>query len=260
MQTISSRTNDRVKYVLRLCNEASARRESGECVAYGLKLADEAVRLGAEIKELWLTENAAERCAAEYPNLVRGARETVMMSESVAQKLSDQPSKQGALAVVGIPAAPDFVETVRCGRIIALSAVQDPANVGTVIRTAAALGWHVLLDSRCADPFSPKALRSSMGAAFSQPIARAVDEVEAIEHLKEAGHEVYAATLRGGALTLGDFKAPEKLTVVIGSEGRGLAQEVEAACPESVIIPMTANVESLNAAAAAAVLMWELKP
>lgn len=259
MQVISSRTNDRVKNLLRLCNEPSVRRTSGECVAYGLKLADEAARLGAEIKELWLTESAAERCEIAYPDLANAACETVMMSESVAEKLSDQPSKQGALAVISIPNILGVDEITTSNRIIALCGVQDPANVGTAIRTASAFGWRVLLDAHCADPFSPKALRSSMGAVFSMPIARTPDMTDAIAQLLNANHEVLAATLRKSALTLGEFIVPQKLTIAIGSEGRGLPQAVEQACPAAISIPMTKNVESLNAAAAAAILMWELR-
>ena len=239
--------------------DAEARREAGLCVALGLKLCLEALRLGAEIDELWLTSSALERSGEECSELMRVSRESVMMSESVSDKLSEQRAPQGVLALVRLPECAGEYELVTAARAVALCSVQDPANVGAALRTAAAFGYRALLTSDCADPFSPKSLRASMGAAFAVPITMFASGEKMTAALCGAGLTTLAATLAPGAQTLGQFTKPDRLAIVIGSEGRGLPASVAGMCDKALTIPILDRVESLNAAAAAAILMWELR-
>lgn len=143
-------------------------------------------------------------------------------------------------------------------RIVLLESVRDPANVGAIIRSAAAMGIdRLILSADCADIYHPKAVRGSMGTLFSQPIDRVPALSPVITQLREHGRRVFAAALDADALRLGSFVPQSGDCVVIGNEGHGLCPETVAACDRSVIIPMTARAESLNAAVAASILMWE---
>lgn len=143
-------------------------------------------------------------------------------------------------------------------RIVLLESVRDPANVGAIIRSAAAMGIdRLILSADCADIYHPKAVRGSMGTLFSQPIDRVPALAPVITQLREHGRRVFAAALDADALRLGSFVPQSGDCVVIGNEGHGLCPETVAACDRSVIIPMTARAESLNAAVAASILMWE---
>ena len=143
------------------------------------------------------------------------------------------------------------------GRLVILDGVQDPGNVGTIIRTAEALGLGgVLMSEDCADVYSPKTLRASMGSVLRLPCTRC-DLVQAISSLKAEGYSVYGAMLDETAQRLGEISFPERAAVVIGSEGGGITAQVREVCSGGLYIPIT-GAESLNAAAAAAMILWEL--
>ena len=140
-------------------------------------------------------------------------------------------------------------------RYLALEGVQDPGNVGTMLRTAGAFGWTVFLLSGCADLYNPKTVRAAMGVHFRSVIYR-----DSLAHaaalVRAAGLPLYAAALSEDTLDLrlADFS---RCAVIVGSEGRGVSREALALCDRTVKIPMDETCESLNAAAAAAVLLWE---
>ena len=141
-------------------------------------------------------------------------------------------------------------------RIIVMDGVQDPGNVGTIIRTAEAFGFDgAVLLGACADVYSPKTLRASMGSALRFPfVCCAAEELRSVL----GGFTVYAAMLDSSAAALGEIAFAERSAVIIGSEGRGVSPEAAAVCDEKLYIPIS-GAESLNAAGAAAVIMWELR-
>ena len=256
MLSVTSRTNEKVRRVALLAQDAGERRSSGLCVAHGFKLCGEAARLGCAIEELWLTEEALGRFPGRCAALGAAAAQTVVMSVAVEDRLSDQRSPQGALAVVRIPLEAD---PAAAGRLVALCGVQDPANVGGALRTAAALGYAAALAGDSADPYSPKALRASMGAVFAVRPARCADGAGLARSLSGMGFATLAATLAPGASRLDELQKPGRPAIFIGSEGSGLSAEVAGACGAALTIPISDRAESLNAAAAAAILMWELR-
>ena len=137
--------------------------------------------------------------------------------------------------------------------------LQDPGNVGTIIRTAEAMGLDgVIMTSDCPDIYSPKVLRSTMGSAFRLPIYVCTDPIETLDLLHNKGFSSYAAILDENSLTLGDFKFPDKSVALIGNEANGLKDVVVEMCQNSLMIPMRGNAESLNAASAANIIMWEM--
>lgn len=261
VEIITSRQNSKVKEIVTLCESARTRRENGLCVAHGVKLCLEAVRLGLRLKELWVTPQTGARQDAELLALTQAADQIVEMSDSVCQKISPERSPQGIAAVITMPPSADIRKLAAQKRLIALEAVQDPGNVGAVIRTAAALGYAgIILSAGCADPFAPKTLRASMGAVFGMECAICDDLPSVLGQLKAQGQVIVAMALEPGAEPIGEaakLLKNQNATIVIGSEGQGISPAVRAVCDGAAVIPMADRAESLNAAVAAGIAMWE---
>lgn len=258
MERITSRQNDLVQNIAALGADASLRRSQHQCVLEGLKLAREAVRLGYRLDCLCLTEEAQRRFEGQIP--VTHAGRCVLVTEAVLDRITTQPSPDGVVSVVTTPQpkSPDYHEA---RRLVMLCGVQDPVNVGAIIRTAAALGFDgVLTDTACADAFSPRALRAGMGASLSLVPVRCDDPHRTVQELKDAGHTLVASAVCADSVQEAALGCCASLTLLIGSEGRGLEQDLVARCDSVVRIPTTGRVESLNAAAAAAILMWMARP
>jgi TrmH family RNA methyltransferase len=172
------------------------------------------------------------------------------------ESLSPAKTPQGVLCVCTIPerAVP---ETLNGRHYVILDGVQDPGNVGTILRTADAFSADGLfLLNACADPYGPKAVRASMGAVFRCPIWSCTPEILHML-LARGGLPLYGAALRADTEDVRQMDFT-RAAVAIGSEGRGLSEEILALCDRTVRIPMNEHCESLNAAAAAAVLLWEM--
>lgn len=260
VETITSRQNDSVKRVAALCDDPSLRAAQNRCVAHGYKLCAEALRLGSPIETLWLTERFLQEQPGRAQPLADAAGNVVLMSDSVRDKLSPQRSPQDLLAVMEIPARCATTEIKRHERLVLLCDIQDPANVGAILRSAAALGYGgAVLAGACADAFSPKALRAGMGAQFGIELATAQDAAEAVQALKRGGHQVVATALTADAADIRTVASAPQTTIVVGNEGTGLPAAVVAACDIAAVIPISDKAESLNAAAAAAIAMWELR-
>ena len=247
METLTSRKNAYIRHLRSLAAEAAYRRAQGEYLCDGLKTLHEALRFGAELRSvLWKEhrETVAGLCsAAEY----------IAPAElfDYASPLANSP---GPLFCVAIP---EEEKTRKLSNALILENVQDPGNVGTVLRTANAFGIDaVILVGACADLYQPKTVRATMGAIFRQrAFSMELDELGGF--LKEQGLPLYGAALSARARDVRGLSL-RGAAVAIGSEGKGLGAELLARCDETVIIPMQPDSESLNAAVAAAVLMWEM--
>ena len=252
MEKITSRENAKVKYACRLASSGAFRRAEGRFLAEGRKLCPELCR-GAELETLFCTESALEKC----PELSELPGEHYLVEDHVADKLADVGTHQGVFGVFRTPVHP-LEEVKTGGRYLALERVQDPGNVGTLLRSAAAFGFDgVLLSDGCASVFAPKTLRASMGAAVRIPVIEAGKMPEAIALLREKGITCLAAALyQSQPLSAAASGYPDGVCVVIGSEGQGLTDETIAACTGTVRIPMTDRVESLNAGIAGSILLW----
>ena len=255
LPAVTSRDNAAVKAACQLRDSARARAEQGAFFAEGPKLCLELAR-GCALRTLYATEQAL----AHTPALAAFDAVTVPVSDPVAAKLAGTRSSQQVFGIFATPAPlPAVPETAR--RVLALDNVQDPGNVGTLLRSAAAFGFDAaVLGPGCAAPFAPKTLRASMGAAARLPLLFADDLPAVLEGLKGRGMACLAAALRG-AKPLGAVSGPWPggICVAIGSEGQGLSEAVINACTAAVRIPMTDKVESLNAGAAGSVLLWHFR-
>lgn len=253
MEKISSRKNENVRVVRELLKSAKYRAETDLFAVEGDHLCGELADCANTIEYFLYTEKAAEK----YPETVRKAAEksfeTAVITEELSEYISDTKSPQGLFAAAErfgalMPKEPR--------RLVVLDGVQDPGNVGTIIRTAEAFGIDgVMYSPSCADVFTPKTLRASMGSVFRVP-HQFYPDAENLRWLLR-GFTVFGAMLDDTAKRLGEVEFPEKTAIVIGSEGSGISPEIAELCGEKIYIPIQ-GAESLNAAMAAAVLLWEI--
>ena len=248
MERITSRKNPLLEHMRRL-DSAAYRRERGEFLCDSPKLVEEALRHGAQVVSLAVSDGVA------LPEGVDASVRCVAVPPDVMASISPVRTPQGMLAACRMPDTA-LPEKLTGQRYVVLDGVQDPGNVGTVIRTADAFGCTgALLLPGCADPYGPKTLRAAMGAVFRLPLYAV--GLEALPRLlADAGLPLYGTALRHDTVDVRQ-RDLRRCALVIGSEGRGVSAEVLALCRETLRIPMSSHCESLNAAAAAAVLLWE---
>ena len=248
MEHITSRQNALMTHIRKLSASRAYRRASGEYLCDGVKLLEEALRWNAPLKTVVLSE------CVDAPTLPSGVR-AVRVPADVMRSISPMETPQGALFTVRLPDTA-LPETLSGAHYLVLDGVQDPGNVGTILRTADAFHADgMFLVNGCADLYNPKTLRATMGAVFRCPVWTAgAEELSAL--LKKSGIPLYGAALREDTL---DARAVDynRCAIAIGSEGRGLTEGVLALCDRTIKIPMSEHCESLNAAAAATVLLWE---
>ena len=242
MERITSRKNPLLMKIRKLSSgSARARREAGEYLGDGVKLLEEALCWEAPLTTVVVTEGA------QVPELPQGVR-AIQVPQDVMETISPMNTPQGALFLARLP------ETTLPER---LDGVQDPGNVGTIWRTADALGADgLLLVNGCADPYGPKTVRASMGACFRLPVWEAGPE-ELCALLERSGLPLYATALQADTVSL-EQAGLGRCAVIIGSEGRGVSQSLLDRSGQTIRIPMRSRCESLNAAAAASVVLWEM--
>lgn len=270
-EIIQSRQNPKIRFVCGLTDKKK-RRESGLFRLDGIKLFQEAILCDLSIHSVYVREPASEsidRLLSSALSMGRIREEQVFfVSEAVFEKLSEEKAPEGILSVAYMPrslhrqlSAEESAKALDTScRLLLLEAVRDPGNLGTVIRSAAALGIDTLvLSSTSADLYHPRTVRSAMGALFRLPTVTVAEEElpSLISRLREKGRRVFAAALTDEALSLGTFPMAPGDCFVIGNEGHGLSEAVIDACDRAVVIPMVVGNESLNAAAAAAICIWE---
>ena len=246
MERISSRKNPLLQQVRKLLSSRKEREITGLFVADGTKLLSEAVKWWPGLETVILSDGIE----ADVPEHVR----VVTVPKDVMESISPMQTPQGALFLCRLPEKKEF--TPKPGMLL-LDGIQDPGNLGTILRTADALEIPVALLEGCADPYSHKVVRASMGAVFrtvpvqttwAQAKAACLKETipVAVTALSERAEDIRTASV-------------ENMAVVIGSEGQGVRKEILDAAQAELIIPMNPNCESLNAAIAAAIVMWQMK-
>ena len=245
-QRITSRKNPLLQQVKKLLSSRKEREAAGLFVADGTKLLQEAARWWEGLETAILSDGVT----AQLPEHVQ----VIRVPEDVMESISPMRSPQGALFVCRLPEKEEFAPV---SGMLLLDGIQDPGNLGTILRTADALDVPVVLLEGCADPYSHKTVRASMGAVFRKPV------------LQESWETVRAACEKAGisvAVTALSDRAEDirnadlsKMAVVIGSEGQGVRQEILDSAQAELIIPMNPRCESLNAAVAATIVMWQMR-
>ena len=279
MEIISSKDNKRIKYIRSLLEKGNIRKKNHQFVVEGIKLVDEALEYGKVLEvvcaeslynELISGDLSGNRLLAEndknITNYVKKGSSLLVVSDTVFKSISETKTPQGILAVAEMPdyrlLDKGFLEQAytKNGKIklLVLEDTADPGNLGTIMRTAEAAGvTGVIMGKGTVDIFNPKAVRSTMGSIFRLPFAYAEDLKETIQKLKTQGISFYATHLKGKK-SYKDIKYSDSSAILVGNEARGLSDEVADLADTYVLIPMQGKVESLNAAVAAALMMYEV--
>jgi len=260
METITSRENGVVKAFCKLSASKKQRDLSGTFGVESLKLVLEAYENHVRIEKVFFTEGAEQKYREKLFELLNSGIPTVRISEEVSRKMSEADTPQGVFAIcrkLDKSFSSDKIENK--GVYAALCGLQDPGNIGTVLRTAEALGVRgVLMSKDCCDIYNPKVLRASMGTVFRLPIEICEDFGARLKALSAAGIPTYAAVVDSSAESLTDIEFGGNGVAVIGNEGNGLPPETVACCDRRITIRMKGNAESLNAAMAAGIFLWQM--
>lgn len=254
LETITSAQNPFAQSLKRL-NEKKFRDAEGLILAEGPKLTGEALKEGLMPHRALVNADEADRHAELLNALLAAGAQCRLCPESLLRSASDTRAPQGICASFSAPKPlekePD--------RLVALDGVQDPGNLGGIWRTADAAGFGGALFSKgCADPLSPKALRSAMGSAFRVPARVESNLPGELSRLRDSGYQVLVTALDGEDFFVGMPDPGEKVVLVIGSEGHGVRPETRKAATKILKLPMRGGAESLNANVAAGILLYAL--
>ncbi len=248
IKKITSAQNEYIKKIVSLGTKKH-REETGLFIAEGEHLVEMALASGCEIESIIMSESFLEKKSDYFLN------DVVLVPDSLFTKISDAKTPQGVMAVILMP---EKTKNDFCGKYIYCDNLQDPGNIGTIIRTADAFSLDgVILSKGCADVFSPKVIRSSQGSLFNIKVITDSDISDLIK-AKDQGVMITSTTLYGESVTLKNMKISKNQIFVIGNEGSGVSEDILKISDEIAYIPMSGKAESLNAGVASAILMYEV--
>ena len=255
MQVITSKDNEIIKSIRKL-KEKKYREESKKFIVEGIKMVEEAMQEKASIDKIVICEDCSQEDYYHRLDIYELAKnEIITVSEKVFKELTNVEKPQGILAVVHKPEpkALQYKEDI----IIALDGVQDPGNLGTILRTIDSVGLtQVILGEKTADPYNPKVVRSTMGAIYRVHMIQTENLVNTLKQAKKNQYKIIATALTQDSKSLYDTSLKEKV-IVIGNEANGVSEEVLKMTDEKMMIPMLGKTESLNAAVATGVILYE---
>ncbi len=254
MEIITSRQNPSIKAAARL-KTAAERRDSGLFLLEGARLCADAAAGGNDITAFFVTEAAAEKYDKEFLLLKEKADKSFFITDSVAERLSDTRNSQQFFAVCR---EKKLSAEIKCGGMYVFTDnVQNPDNLGAVVRTCEALGADgIIVNSGC-DIYSPKAQRAAMGALLRFPVIKTDNASKLLAELRGKGMKIFASVVDAAADNVCSADKSGGSVLIIGNEGNGVSDEILSLCTDRITIPMKGKAESLNAAAAATILIWE---
>lgn len=255
---ITSKDNPIIKLYQKLSSSKRERFQYGLFVLEGLRIVEDALKENSSLTHLIITKQAHEKFGSNIFQADLRDTKIVVISNELGNKISSTDTTQGIFAVCRIPVQKkmNFKEN---GRYIILYGLQDPGNTGMIIRTADALGIDGIIMSNSCDLYSPKVIRSTMGSVFRTDIFIENDTEKLFEMLDINKVNTSAAVIDTDAESINICRFSGKQAVFIGNEGNGLPEEVSVRCNRCITIPMNGSINSLNAAMAAGIIMWELK-
>lgn len=253
---IDSVTNEKIKYLAKIATSSRFRKDNREFFLEGLRLCVDAAVTDVQISAVYYTQKAYDKSAAEIEQIKAKAENSYLISQTVCAKISQTESSQGVFCRCRfLPEANESdIDTAK--KYIALDNVQNPDNLGAVARTAEALGISGIIVSGGCDIYNPKAQRAAMGSLLRLPVIKAEELSVLLENLSSK-MKIYATTPDSTALEITRADMSGGVICVIGNEANGISDEVFSHC-RKITIPMLGRAESLNAAMAAAVTMWEM--
>ena len=259
MEKIISKNNERIKAAAKLVSSSANRRERGLFIIEGVRLCRDAFLSGAVFEEIFVTEAALKKYSEELTFLYEKEAKCFEVSEDAAAKLSGTVSPQGIFCVCKTLDKKYNIDKIgQGGRYIAFDNLQNPDNLGACLRTAEALGINGVIVGGGCDIYNPKVQRAAMGAALRLPVFETDDLPGFLRGCALRGLKAYSCTPNENAVSVTEADFSGGAVCVIGNEGAGISGEVMDACGGRVTIPMKGRAESLNAASAAAIVMWEM--
>ncbi len=250
---IKSRKNEVIKEAATLLKSSQKRLETNTFIIEGARLCRDAYLSDVKITTMFYTQNAYEKYK-DYIDIIK-ADFTYIVDDHVFSLLSSTKNPQGISCVCQIP----NISFDNCGKILILEEVQDPSNLGTIMRCAEALGIKALiLCKNCCDPYSPKVVRGTMGAVFRLPIIFYENIQNVVSFLKSNDYKIFTSVVTNANTLITNLNFPQNSAVVIGNEGNGASIDAINLCDSTLTIPMFGRAESLNASTAASIIMWEM--
>ncbi len=259
MEKITARTNEKIKYAARLAESASFRRENGEFLLEGARLCFDAAISGIEIVRSFFTSKALWKYEEYISKIMEKSAVCNEIATEISQKLSGTESSQGVFCICKMRDTSRVAEIQPNGKYLALENLQDPSNLGAICRSVEAIGLDGLIVSGGCDIYNPKALRSSMGSLLRMSVIETDRLPEVLDWANERGMLTMASVPDSSAEDIRKVGKNGGVVCCVGNEGSGLSVEAVSVCKKTVTIPMCGRAESFNAAAAAAILSWELK-
>lgn len=258
MIRITAKDNPAVKHYRKLRDQKKTRRSEGLFVAEGLRIVCDALQKTSCVQQIFITDSAWERYGEM---LLRDMQETgkiLRISDAVGNVMTDTEHTQGIFAICRMADQPSVESLPSDGKYLVLCDLQDPGNMGMILRTADALGIHAVLSCGSCELYSPKVVRATMGSVFRVKVCAYENAESLLEMLHKKQIRTYAAVPAQNAVSLPECSFSGGCAVWIGNEGNGLPADVISACNTAVTIPMQGGPESLNAAMAAGIMMWEM--
>jgi len=260
MDIIKSKDNSKIKYV-RSLNSKKSRDDENSFIVEGIKFVNEAIKEKADIKFILISESAFNKSEINWllDCINKSEIETIVCDDNIFNSTADTINAQGVLAVInkGNYSRKEILNKYKF--VIMCDRIQDPGNLGTIIRTADAFGpAAVILNRGCVDEYNPKVVRASAGAIFRVPFIHADSDAEILHHLKEIDFNIISTVVDSNN-SFENIKKAEKICVVIGNEGQGVSQEIIDDSHMSITIKMSGRAESLNASIAAGISIYEIR-
>lgn len=256
MQVITSKDNEIIKNIKKL-KEKKYRDQNGEYIIEGIKLVKEAISENAKISKIVVCEDCENDGSIPKELMYEIAKyDCIYVSKKIFESISDVNTPQGILAVIKKSSAGEEKVSYNEDIIVVLDGVQDPGNLGTILRTVDSVNLkQIILSPGCADPYNPKVVRSTMGAIFRLNIIEAKNIIETLKEIKKNKYKIMATSLETNeSIYTVDYN---KKAIIIGNEANGVSKEVLEIANEKIKIPMLGKTESLNAAVATGVILYE---
>lgn len=251
---ITSKDNQLIKFVNLLQSSPKARKSENLFVLEGLRICCDAYDNGIKFDKLIVTKTALDKHNEKINDFITVSDKCYLLRDDLFKKISDTNTPQGIIAIAKIPELKSNI--LNGGRYIALENISDPSNLGAISRTAEALGVRgIIISSDGCDPYSPKSLRASMGTLLRMPIF-VTDDIVAF--FKQNGLISYGCVVDKNAKGISDIAFCDNSVIVIGNEANGLTENTKRNLDNLITIPMSGKAESLNAAMAASIAMWEM--
>ena len=259
MKKLESKENSEIKKISKLMSSKKFRIKEKQFVIEGARLCEDAANSGIIIEKVFYTEKAQEKYSKIVDRIKKTSNDSFLVTEKIMNFITDTKTPQGLVCVCKQFDDKFNIEKVKNSKkLIALENIQDPSNLGTIFRTAEALGLEgVILTDDCCEVFSSKVLRGSMGAVFRVPIYT-FESTKDVFNLFGKDFNIFGAVPDKNAVDIRKVDFSKKSIVLVGNEGNGLKEETIKKCKEKVTIPMQGKSESLNAAVAASIAMWEM--